>query len=591
MPAEVRSHLRRAWVEVIFFSILINLFLLVPSIYMMQVYDRVLPSASIPTLVYLSLIALGALIFLATLDAVRAVYCQRVALSLDKHLGEDAFIASISSPKAAIGDIQPLRDLATTRSFVASKGLANLIDLPFAPIFAVILYFIHPVLCLVTVAGAAVMILMVVASHYAARSAAGKAQEAAVAANLLAQAFTRNRETVQAMGMIGHVTERWGRRFADAANLQDSASAINAIFAGSSRTLRMVLQLAILGTGAVLVLQGQMTAGMIFASSTISGRALQPIDQLVAGWRQIVDARKASKRLGSVIASAKEHQADRLILPEPEGRLTVKNLFWSPTHARADASAAIIKDVSFDLKPGHALAILGPSGSGKSSLARLLAGVAQPTGGAIALDGADYPTWDRSQLGGYIGYLAQDVQLLPGSIAENIARFDASVSDADVTEAASHAQAHALITGLKQGYQTTIEAAGGSLSGGMRQRIGLARAFFGNPKLLILDEPNSNLDAEGEAALEKALVQAKARGTTAIIVTHRPAIVFKCDKALVLRNGSVDAFGPASEILQRLSGAKPRPVNANRQIVSVKNKSETADAPENRDAGFVEITA
>ncbi|QND43927.1 hypothetical protein HB770_33475 (plasmid) [Rhizobium leguminosarum bv. viciae] len=198
---------------------------------MMQVYDRVLPSASIPTLVYLSLIALGALIFLATLDAVRAVYCQRVALSLDKHFGEDAFIASISSPKAAMGDIQPLRDLATTRSFVASKGLANLIDLPFAPIFAVILYCIHPVLCLVTVAGAAVMILMVVASHYATRSAAGKAQEAAVAANLLAQAFTRNRETVQGMGMIGHVTERWGRRFADAANLQDGASAINAIFA------------------------------------------------------------------------------------------------------------------------------------------------------------------------------------------------------------------------------------------------------------------------------------------------------------------------------------------------------------------------
>ncbi|AVC46853.1 type I secretion system permease/ATPase (plasmid) [Rhizobium leguminosarum] len=586
---DVRKHLRRAWVEVIFFSILINLFLLVPSIYMMQVYDRVLPSASIPTLVYLSLIALGALIFLATLDAVRAVYCQRVALSLDKHFGEDAFIASISSPKAAMGDIQPLRDLATTRSFVASKGLANLIDLPFAPIFAVILYCIHPVLCLVTVAGAAVMILMVVASHYATRSAAGKAQEAAVAANLLAQAFTRNRETVQGMGMIGHVTERWGRRFADAANLQDGASAINAIFAGSSRTLRMVLQLAILGTGAVLVLQGQMTAGMIFASSTISGRALQPIDQLVAGWRQIVDARKAWKRLGSVIASGKGHRADRLILPEPEGRLTVKNLFWAPTHARADTSAAIIKDVSFDLKPGHVLAILGPSGSGKSSLARLLAGVAEPTGGTIALDGADYPTWDRKQLGGYIGYLAQDVQLLPGSIAENIARFDAGVSDANITEAASRAQAHALITGLKQGYQTTMEAAGGSLSGGTRQRIGLARAFFGNPKLLILDEPNSNLDAEGEAALERALLQAKAGGTTVIIVTHRPAIVLKCDKALVLRNGAVDAFGPASEILQRLSGAKPRPVNANR--VSVRNKSETADAPENRDAGLVESTA
>jgi PrtD family type I secretion system ABC transporter len=583
--------LRRAWVEVIFFSVLINLFLLVPSIYMMQVYDRVLPSASIPTLVYLSLIALGALVFLATLDAVRAVYCQRVALTLDKHLGEDAFIASISSQKAAIGDIQPLRDLATARSFVASKGLANVIDLPFAPIFAVILYFIHPVLCLVTVAGALVMILMVVASHYTARGAAGKAQEAAVSANLLAQAFTRNRETVQGMGMIGHVTEAWGKRFADAANLQDSASAINAIFAGSSRTLRMVLQLAILGTGAVLVLEGQMTAGMIFASSTISGRALQPIDQLVAGWRQVVDAKKAWKRLGLVISSVREHRANRLILPEPEGLLTVKNLIWSPAQARAEASAAVIKDVSFELRPGEALAILGPSGSGKSSLARLLAGVAEPTGGAIALDGADYPTWDRKQLGGYIGYLSQDVQLLPGTIAENIARFDATASDADITDAAGRAQAHALISGLRQGYQTTMEASGGSLSGGTRQRIGLARAFFGKPKLLILDEPNSNLDAEGEAALEKALLQAKAGGTTVIIVTHRPAIVLKCDKALVLRNGAVDAVGLATEILQRLSDAKPRPVNANRLIVSVRNRPETADASESPEAGLVEGTA
>ena len=591
MSTDVRRHLRRAWVEVIFFSVLINLFLLVPSIYMMQVYDRVLPSASIPTLVYLSLIALGALIFLATLDAVRAVYCQRVALSLDKHLGEDAFIAAISSQKAAIGDIQPLRDLATARSFVASKGLTNVIDLPFAPIFAVILYFIHPVLCLVTVAGASVMGLMVVVSHYAARGAAGKAQEAAVSANLLAQAFTRNRETVQGMGMIGHVTETWGKRFADAANLQDSASAINAIFAGSSRTLRMVLQLAILGTGAVLVLQGQMTAGMIFASSTISGRALQPIDQLVAGWRQVVDARKAWKRLGSVISRVREHRANRLILPEPEGRLTVRSLIWSPAQVRAEASAAIIKDVSFDLKPGESLAILGPSGAGKSSLARLLAGVAEPTGGTIALDGADFPTWDRKQLGGYIGYLAQDVQLLPGTIAENIARFDDTAADSDITDAAARAQAHTLISGLKQGYQTTMEASGGALSGGTRQRIGLARAFFGKPKLLILDEPNSNLDAEGEAALEKALLQAKAGGTTVIIVTHRPAIVLKCDKALVLRNGAVEAFGSATEILQRLSGAKPRPVNANRQIVSVRNKPETADAPENPEADLVESTA
>lgn len=558
MSLDIRGSLRRAWVEVGIFSVLINLFLLVPSIYMMQVYDRVLPSASIPTLVYLSLIALGSLIFLATLDAVRAVYCQRVALSLDRHLAEDAFLASITSQRAVTGDIQPLRDLSTARTFVASKGLANVIDLPFAPLFMVLLFFVHPVLCVVTVAGAGLMVLMVVASHYSARSSSGKAQEASVSANLLAQAFARNSDTVQGMGMLGHVAETWGKRFAEAAALQDKASAINAIFSGSSRTLRMALQLAILGTGAVLVLRGEMTAGMIFASSTISGRALQPIDQLVAGWRQVVEARKAWNRLGTSISQVQERRSKRLILPEPQGRLTVKNLSWASRLAGVDG-AAIIKGISFELKAGEALAILGPSGAGKSTLARLLAGVLHPSGGFIALDGADYRTWDDQQLGTYLGYLDQDVQLLPGTIAANIARFDASTSDEEITGAAIRAEAHALISGLKQGYQTTIEASGNSLSGGTRQRIGLARAFFGRPKLLVLDEPNSNLDAEGEAALERALLQAKADGTTVIIVTHRPSIALKCDKALVLREGAMESFGPAVDTLQRLSTKKPRP--------------------------------
>jgi len=381
------------------------------------------------------------------------------------------------------------------------------------------------------------------------------------------------------MGMTANATEAWGARFADATILQDKASIINALFSGTSRAFRMALQLGILGTGAVLVLQGKMTAGMIFASSTISGRTLQPIDQLVAGWRQVVDARKAWIRLGSAISSAQENRDKRLILPEPAGHLSVKNVSWSPVQGKDERPAQIIKGVSFELKPGEALAILGPSGSGKSTLSRLLAGVAQPTTGSIALDGADFPTWDSKQLGGYIGYLAQDVQLLPGTIAENIARFDTAASDAHITDAATRAQAHRLITSLKHGYQSTVVTSGDSLSGGTRQRIGLARAFFGNPKLLILDEPNSNLDTEGEVALERAILQAKAVGTTVVIVTHRPGIVLRCDKALVMRNGAIDIFGPSTEVLQRLSAGKTRPVRFDGKSLATSGAAMTGEAP------------
>lgn len=550
--AAFRRRLRRAWVDVAIFSTVINVFLLVPSIYMMQVYDRVLPSASISTLVYLSLIAVGSLAFLALMDMVRAIYCQRVAMSLDRDLGGAAFLASINSPRAERGDTEALRDLSTVRTFIASRGLANLTDLPFAPLFIILLFFVHPVLSFVTIGGAVVMVLLVVANQFAARGMNGKAQEVSVSANLLAQSFARHADTVRGMGMIDHVTGVWGKRFAESSLLQDRASIVNSIFSGSSRTLRMALQLAILGTGAVLVMKGEMTAGMIFASSTISGRALQPIDQLVAGWRQVIEARKAWGRLNTAIATVEDLNEPRVRLPEPQGRVSVKDLVWTPPQTVAGA-APVIKRLNFEILPGEVVALLGPSGAGKSTLARLLAGIVRPSAGTVALDGADYRTWDAHQLGGYIGYLAQDVQLLPGSIAQNIARFDPAATDEGITGAALRAEAHALVTVQKQGYQTVVSA-GNALSGGTRQRIGLARAFYGNPKLLILDEPNANLDADGEAALEKALVQAKEAGTTIVIITHRPAIVLRCDKAMVLRDGAVDAFGPASEVLRRLAG-------------------------------------
>ena len=551
-----RIGLRRAWFDIAIFTIVLNALLLVPSLYMMQVYDRILPAASITTLVYLSLIAAAALALLAAIDIVRSLYCQRVAIVLDRELAEPAFIASINSPRAESGDTQPLRDLSTVRTFVASKGLANLMDLPFAPLFLLLLAFIHPILSLVTLFGAIALIILVIVNQAVAHKASARAQETSVTANLLAQSLVRNADTIRGMGMVDNVMQMWGNHFAQAARSQDSATGLTSTFAGISKVIRMALQMAILGAGAVLVRRGEMTGGMIFASSMISGRALQPIDQLVAGWRQVFDARKAWQRLNETLAADQQGQQKRLELPEPTGKISVRELVWMPPQAQG--LAAVLKRLSFDIGAGEAIAILGPSGAGKSTLARLLAGIGAPSAGSISLDGADYRTWNTRQLGRNVGYLAQEVQLLPGTIAQNIARFDLSAGDEEVTTAASNAEAHALILGQRQGYQSVITSSGSSLSGGTKQRIGLARAFFRQPRVLILDEPNANLDAEGEAALEKALVHAKSSGTTVVIVTHRPSIVLQCDRAIILKDGVIDTIGTAADILKSLSPRRIR---------------------------------
>jgi PrtD family type I secretion system ABC transporter len=447
MTREISEEVKRGSIEIAVFSTVINLFLLVPAFYMMQVYDRVLPSSNVSTLLYLSLIAAGSLVFLAVMDAVRSVYCQRVALRIDSRLGEEAFLASMSSSNASGGDIQPLRDLSTVRGFVASKGLVNMLDLPFAPIFAAILYLVHPLLCLVTVVGAALLILMVLANQFVAQSRSLKANETAASAALLAQTFARNNETVRSMGMTENVVQVWGRKFASASMLQDSASTLNAAFAGSSRTLRMGLQLVILGTGAVLVMKHQMTAGMIFASSTISGRALQPIDQLVGGWKQIAEASKAWSRLKSSLQAAGVLTRDNLTLPSPSGRIQIRDVIWGPTSPSVRRKP-VIDRVTLSIAAGESIAVLGASGSGKSTLAKLLAGIIDPSSGEVILDGADYRTWNGRQLGEAIGYLAQDVQLLPGTISQNIARFHPRATDEDVIGAAVRAVAHEMISGV-----------------------------------------------------------------------------------------------------------------------------------------------
>ncbi|TGQ71468.1 MAG: type I secretion system permease/ATPase [Mesorhizobium sp.] len=546
-PSGLRPVLMRAIADVGLFSLLINILLLVIPLYLLQVYDRVLPSSSVETLVYLSGIAVLALAFLGLLDAIRAVYTLRVAATVDRKLGAGTFAVSLGAKYA--GGLSPLRDLASVCAFIRSRGVAVLFDLPFAPVFLALLYLIHPVLFLVTVAGAVLLLFLVVANQLAIGGNDALSTERSALASQAEQAFARNAETLRAMGMVENAARVWGRHVAAALTFHDRSSSANAIFSGVSRALRMMLQLAILGAGAWLVLQGQMTAGMIFASSLVSSRALQPLDQLIGAWRQVADARRAWTRLEKALA-ARPAEPRKLILPDPAGAISVQDVFFMAPNARP-GTEPILKRLNFAIGAGEALAIVGPSGAGKSTLARLLVGAAQPTGGSIRIDGADLRTWDESQLGKHIGYLAQEVELFPGSIAQNVARFDPEADDAAIVEAAGRAQVHELILGQRDGYQTMIGPSDRALSGGERQRIGLARAFYGNPRLLVFDEPSSHLDGTGEAALEAVVSAARGAGVTVIVITHRPSIAAACDHVMLLRGGMIEAFGPSGEVLRR----------------------------------------
>ncbi|RUW78992.1 ATP-binding cassette domain-containing protein, partial [Mesorhizobium sp. M1E.F.Ca.ET.063.01.1.1] len=449
-PSGLRPVFLRAIADVGAFSVLINILLLVIPLYLLQVYDRVLPSSSIETLFYLSLIAVLALAFLGFLDAVRAIYTHRVAATVDRKLGAGTFALSLAAKHA--GGLSPLRDLASVCAFIRSRGVAVLFDLPFAPVFLALLYLIHPVLFWVTLAGTVLLVLLVVANQLAiGRNDALSVERSALAAQA-EQVFARNAETLRAMGMVDNAARVWGRYVGEALILHDRSASANAIFSGASRALRMMLQLAILGAGAWLVVEGQMTAGMIFASSLVSSRALQPLDQLIGAWRQIADARRAWTRLERSLA-AQPAQSRRLALPDPLGAIAVQDLFFMAPNAQP-GTEPILKRLNFQIGAGEAVAIVGPSGAGKSTLARLLVGAAQPTGGTVRVDGADLRSWDENQLGRKIGYLAQEVELFPGSIGDNVARFDPNAEDAAIVEAARRAEAHELILTLRDGYQT-----------------------------------------------------------------------------------------------------------------------------------------
>ena len=489
--------------------------------------------------------------------------------------------------RATQGDAQALRDLGSLRQFLASRAVFALIDLPFAPLFIVVLWFIHPALFIITLVGALVLFGLALLNQWVISKPARVAGEKQMGALSQAQALTRNAESLRAMGMVEAGVNRWGSAQAESMQASGVVDTRNAVLSGISRTLRMGLQIAILGYGAWLVLAGEMTAGMIFASSIISGRALQPIDQVIGGWRQYVASWSAWKRLRDRLTTV-DLERKYTPMPDPKGLITLENVSVPTPGGRPDQP--ILDRVSMRLEPGKTLGLVGPSGSGKSTLARVIVGALVPPVGAVRLDGSDLRNWDPVMVGRHVGYVAQEVELLPGTIAQNIARLDAEPDPAKLQRAAERANVTDLIKTLPGGFDTPVGLGGIGLSGGQRQRIALARAFYGDPQVIVLDEPNASLDEQGEAALFKAVMDAKREGTTVIVVSQRAMPKSLVDMVMRVVAGRVDFYGPVEEYEARMKEAQAKrggkvsktavaPGKPNVAVRPVASGSRTALAP------------
>ena len=542
------------------FTALINILMLVPSIYMLQVYDRVLSSQNTTTLAMLSLMVVGFFIFIGMLETVRSFIVIRIGSQLERRFNQQvyraAFERNLLNGQAQAG--QALGDLTLIRQFVTGPALFAFFDAPWFPIYLFVIYGFNLWLGVLATAGAVLLIGLACINELMTRQSLARASVYSQQSSQLASSHLHNAETIQAMGMLSVLRKRWFNLPSRFLAEQNKASDTGAVIGSISKTLRLCLQSLVLGLGAWLVIEGQMSAGMMIAGSILMGRVLSPIDQLIGVWKQWSSARLAYQRLDSLLGQHPVTQ-DNMTLPVPKGQVSFEQVSAAPPGKRL----ATLQQVSFSLNPGEVLGVLGASGSGKSTLARVLVGVWPTLAGTVRLDAADIHQWNRDQLGPHLGYLPQDIELFSGSIAENIARF--READAQlVVEAARQAGVHEMILRLPQGYDTLLGDAGSGLSGGQKQRVALARALYGSPCLVVLDEPNSNLDTVGDAALSRAIAQLKADGRTVVLVTHRSSSLAQTDKLLVLNEGRTQAFGPTAEVLKALAGAQ-KPTSLNRQ--------------------------
>ncbi|MBT5826499.1 MAG: type I secretion system permease/ATPase [Gammaproteobacteria bacterium] len=574
MKDEQRSELREALVlckgaflSAAAFSLVINILMLTPVIYMLQLYDRVLSSRSEETLAMLTLIVVAIFITQGALEWVRSQILVRVSTKLETLLNKRLFVIAYKKSLYTGGQQangQPLDDLTSLRQFLTGNGLFAFFDAPWLPIYIALMFLFHWSYGWVAIFAATILIVLAIINEKSTHKVLNEANSLAAQGRALVNKNLRNAEVIESMGMLDDVHKRWLKGSEKVLLLQAIASSRAGLISSVSKTLRMLFQSLVLGLGAYLAIEQEISPGLMIAGSILLGRALAPIDLMIGNWKGFVLARAQYGRLNELLHQIPE-DAEKMSLPEPKGCIQIQQAVIAPPGSKV----AVIKGVSLMIEAGDSVGIIGPSGAGKSTLVRALLGIWPAASGKIRLDGADVFAWNRMELGPYIGYLPQDIELFEGTISENIARFG-ELDAEKVVLAAKMSDVHELILRLPNGYDTVIGATGGNLSGGQRQRIGLARALYGNPKLVVLDEPNSNLDEQGEIALAKALAQLKQAQVTVIIVTHRNSVLGSVDKLLMLDEGLLLAYGPRDEVLSHLQKQRsPEPKQKKTMTVPV----------------------
>jgi PrtD family type I secretion system ABC transporter len=534
------------WATVVF-SFFVNLLMFVGPMYMLQIYDRVLASRNETTLIMISSIAVALLVTYGLLEFTRSRMLVRTGLQFDQVLSSPLFarVMRLQLSNPAAGGRNALSDGDKVRDFITGQGILAFFDAPWTPLFLLLCFAFHPWLGMVATVGTVIIFCLAILNEVLTRKNLQEANIAGANAANFAGATLQNAEVIRAMGMTDQLSARWLTERDKMMVAQARASDWAGVVLSSSKFVRMTLQVAILGVGGYLAMKQQISPGIMIAASIVMGRALAPVEQAVGQWKQFVAARQANTRLHDLFGKISD-EPERITLPDAKGVIQVDGL----TSVMPGSRDTILRGVSFGINAGECLSIIGPSGSGKSTLAKHLVGVMDPAAGSVRLDGVELKHWDSKQLGNSIGYLGQDISLFAGSVAENISRFQDNVADEDIVSAASLAGAHQMISGLRDGYATLIGNGGSGLSGGQRQRIGLARALFSLPSLIVLDEPNSNLDSEGENALATAIAHLKTIGKTVIVITHKANLLSLTDKTLIMSGGAVQRFVETRELLQ-----------------------------------------
>ncbi len=529
-----------------------NLLILAIPIYLFQISDRVLTSRSLDTLVMLTIVIAGAVLLQAILDAVRRFILMRTAVEVAARMGAPILSAAAHAALHTNGkEYQTLGDLQQVRGFLVSGTLISFLDVPFAPIFILAIFLVHPHLGMIVIGTALALLVIAIINQKVTSKPFAVANQAQSRANLHLNSMTRNSQIINALAMVPEAVQMWGKDTAASLKEQVRAQDRNIVSAAASRAVRLLTQIGMLGWGAYLAIQGEITGGMVIAASIIAGRALAPIEGAIEGWNAYLLSRSAYDRIRALMNNTKQ-KFDRLRLPEPKGRLDVERLLYVP----GGTKQVVLNGISFSLDPGETLGVIGSSGAGKTTLGKMLVGSLLPTSGNVRLDIMDIRNWDPRQFGESIGYVPQDVQLFPGTIKNNIGRMREDATDEQIHRAAVLADVHDMISNMPQGYETVVAADGSPLSGGQKQRIALARAFFGNPKLLVLDEPNSNLDTSGDQALARAIQQAKASGIAVVVITQKPSLLSVVDKVMLLSGGNVALFGTRAQVIAELERRK-----------------------------------